>query len=132
MAFRQIVEAPSQFIQELTQLVPWLSKFWRTLGQVEEWVTPTFQNSWANVGGAYETAGFYKDPFGRVHFKGAINTGVAGTTAFTLPEKYRPSATLRLAAFTGGSHYIEITSAGLVQPQAPAVYLDGISFRSEQ
>lgn len=116
----------------------WFRRAWAYISNVEEWTeigvagAPAFENSWDNVGGGYETAGFYKDPYGRVHLKGAVDTGSAGTTAFTLPENYRPAATVRIAINTGGSAYVEITSAGLVQPQAPTAYLDGISFRAEQ
>jgi hypothetical protein len=118
----------------------WLGIVARKLLNIEDWHEiggtnePTFENSWANLGGAYETAAFYKDPFGRVHIKGAVDTGSSGTTAFTLPEGYRPLATLRLPSYSTGNAYVEITSAGLVQPQrsgAAANYL-GVSFRAEQ
>ena len=138
MSFRQLY-SPIPNVKEFIPFLDWFSRVWNILGQVEEWLEiggsggePAFENSWANVGGSNETAAFYKDPFQRVHLKGAIDTGTAGTTAFTLPENYRPSATIRIASNTGGSNYIEITSAGLVQPQAPTAYLDGVSFRAEQ
>jgi hypothetical protein len=38
----------------------------------------------------YETAGFYKDPFGVVHLKGSLKLG-GSTIAFTLPPGYRPA-----------------------------------------
>lgn len=116
----------------------WFRRAWNYISNIEEWTeigvadAPAFENSWANVGGAYETASFYKDPYGRVFLKGAVDTGSAGTTAFTLPINYRPSSTLRIAVNDGGNGYVEITSAGGVQPQAPASYLDGVSFRAEQ
>lgn len=132
---RQIVEAPSALLQDQTNLLAWLAQFWRVIGQVEEWNAPTLENSWANAGSPYETAGYYKDPFGQVHLKGAIGVGASGTTAFTLPSGYRPIATLRIAsADTGGNHYTEITASGEVQPQRGAAgnaYLDGVSFRAE-
>jgi hypothetical protein len=142
MGFRQVVEAPSQIINGTSGVLSWLSVLWRKIGQVEEWIEiggsggePAFENSWANLGGAYETVAFYKDPFGRVHLKGALDTGTSGTTAFTLPVGYRPAATIRVSTASTGNHYTEITSAGEVQPQrsgSAAAYLDGASFRAEQ
>lgn len=142
--FRQIFPRPNWLKDQMngpTELLAnWLLRAWNTIGQVQEWIeigesnAPAFENSWANVGGSYETAAFYRDPFGRVHIKGAVDTGTSGTTAFTLPEGYRPAATLRLACYSTGNAYVEITSAGLVQPQrsgSAANYL-GISFRAEQ
>lgn len=109
----------------------WLLKAWNIIGQVEEWHEignsgePAFENSWDNTGGVYETAAFYKDPFGRVHIKGRIDTGSAGTTAFTLPANYRPAATINVDGIT-------ITNAGLIQPGTTPDYLDNVSFRTEQ
>lgn len=119
------LDGPTRLISD------WLLRAWNIVGQVEEWHEiggsgePAFENSWANAGGAYETAAFYKDPFGRVHMKGRIGTGSAGTTAFTLPTKYRPAGTIQCGS-------IVITAAGLVQPAATPDHLDDISFRAEQ
>ena len=112
-------------------MAEWLLLSWNAIGQVQEWINiddsnaPAFENSWANTGGAYETAGFYKDPFGRVHLKGQIGTGTAATTAFTLPTGYRPAGTIQCGS-------IVITAAGLVQPAATPDHLDDVSFRAEQ
>ena len=133
---RQIVEAPSQFFQELEQLVPWLSKFWRTLGQVEEWHEvgssgePAFTNSWANVGS--HTAAFYKDPWGIVRFKGQVNTGTVGTAAFTLPSTYRPTTTTKITTNANNAFaYAIINTTGTVVLYTSNVThsLDNIQFR---
>lgn len=112
-------------LQDQSNLLTWLAQFWRKLGQVEEWNDPVFENGWVNVGAPYPNAGYYKDPFERVHLRGRIGTGVAATTAFTLPEGYRPNGTIILGGVT-------ITAAGLVQPSASPSSLDGVSFRAEQ
>lgn len=95
----------------------------------------TFSGTWANAGGVYLSAGYYKDPFGRVYLQGRISGGTSGTAAFTLPLKYRPKGTVayQVADPAGNSGYVTITSAGVVTPTStsgtPAVNLDSISFR---
>lgn len=53
---------------------------------------PAFENSWVNYDSSRK-ARFYKDPFGRVHLGGVVKTGTVPSTAFTLPEGYRPEYT---------------------------------------
>lgn len=143
MSFRQIVEAPSQFFQELSQLVPWLSKFWRTLGQVEEWHEvgsgggePGFENSWVNYGASdHTTAAFYKDPFGTVHIKGLVKSGTINTPVFTLPSGYTPDGIHIFATIAGGAlGRLDILSDGSVQPRTGATtyYSINCSFRAKQ
>lgn len=60
------------------------------------WTAPTLLNSWTNVGGAYETAGYRKTGAGLVIVKGLVTGGVA-TAVFTLPVGYRPAARLAFA-----------------------------------
>jgi hypothetical protein len=100
-------------------------------------------NSWANDGGAFATAAFYRDPLGTVHLKGAVACTVSptgGAVIFTLPAGYRPSATEVFATPEGvGSGQIAdiaVTGAGDVQftggsenPGTGAVPIDGITFR---
>jgi hypothetical protein len=52
---------------------------------------PPFDVDWANVGGGFQPAGFYKDPFGTVHLQGDVMR-IAGTdaTIFRLPAGYCP------------------------------------------
>lgn len=107
---------------------------------VQAWQTPTLLNSWQNYGGAYDTSGYIKDPFGIVHLKGLIRFGTAtiGTVLFTLPAGYRPGATLIFtsAGFDGTSpaaSRIDISSNGNVAIHHGTndyLSLSGISFRA--
>ena len=74
-------------------------------------------NSWVQVGGTEQVAGYWKDPSGFVHLRGQISDGASGTTAFTLPTGYRPSKTVRFVVNAGTAPaYVSITSAGVVAP----------------
>ncbi len=90
---------------------------------------PAFANGWANVGGANVVARFRRMASGLLLIQGAISGGGGGTTAFTLPAGYRPSGTLIFAA-SGGT--ITVTSAGLVQPSASPMHLEGIDYYTDQ
>lgn len=79
---------------------------WHEVGSTGE---PAFQNSWVNFGGADAVAAFYKDNWKRVHIKGLVKTGTAGTI-FTLPVGYRPSETLTFATASNNA-YGEFTIA---------------------
>ena len=96
---------------------------------------PPFQNTWHNFGSTFSVAGFFKDGLGFVHLKGTI-TGTSGTTAFTLPEGYRPTEDLFLPAAGGGpiAANVEPLKDGQVQPFCAGggvcnVGLDGLTFR---
>lgn len=122
-SFRQIIEAPSQLLQDPFNLLTWLSSFWRKLGQVEEWHEvgssgePVFAGTWVNFGGSNDTAAFYKDPWGRVHIKGSIKSGTIGTNCFTLPSGYHPPGDLYFAAYSNGAFGgIRINTSGVVRP----------------
>lgn len=140
--FRQIVEAPSQFYQELKQLIPWLTKLWRTLGQVEEWIEvggsggePPFEGTWANASGTDVSAAFFRDPFGIVHIKGLISSGTINTTAFTLPSGYRPNKLIELGTTANAAFgRLRINAVGTVVPTNGATTRFSIhcSFRAEQ
>jgi hypothetical protein len=54
---------------------------------------PQFDTQWTNVGGGFQPAGFYKDPFGTVHLQGDVMRTSSGTDAviFVLPRDYCPS-----------------------------------------
>lgn len=118
---------------------------WRNwFSQIEsrlEWNSVTFTNSWADVGGSYYATKYTKDAWDRVTIRGRINTGASGTAAFTLPEGYRPNATVEFicAGVAGGSPataYVKITSSGVLTPTiagaAIEVSLDGITFVAEK
>ena len=90
---------PSKILEFLPQWIRWLYNLYEYTGivnenflTVEDWNAPSLINSWVNYGGAYDTAGYYIDPYGVVHLKGALKTGTSGTVAFVLPTGYRPQA----------------------------------------
>ena len=79
----------------------------------DAWIPVTFQNSWVNFGGGYETAAYTKDAFGNIHIKGSIKGGASGSVAFTLPANYRPLERMVYANYVGSvPGYIEIDAAG--------------------
>jgi hypothetical protein len=103
-------------------------------------------NCWQNLVSSFNTVGFYKDPYGVVHLKGAAqciapgNCGVPESVIFTLPEGYRPPAReAQLGVFSfidPGFAQLQVTStgevtAGLNVPETLGwVSLDGITFRA--
>ena len=104
---------------------------WHEVGDTNE---PAFENSWVNFGSGYETAAFYKDPFGVVHIKGLVKSGTGlVTNVFTLPAGYRPSVVLYFptasnSAF-GMATLLANGSVRLDIGSTTWVSLDGISFR---
>lgn len=100
---------------------------------------PAFQGTWANWGaGGLGVAGFWKDPLGFIHLKGAIKAGTVSTTAFTLPPGYRPPeykvfAAIKVDAGVTSLARVDVNTDGTVVPQtAPAtgyITLDQITFR---
>ena len=105
-------------------------------GMPEAWVSPTLLNSWVNYGGEFNTAGYYKDPFGRVHLRGLIKDGTAtaGTVLFVLPSGYRPSATEVCSTLSNAAAAdVQVAANGDVKILIGSnvwLSLDGISFRA--
>lgn len=98
---------------------------------------PAFSGAWANYNTAtHESAGYYKDPLGRVHLLGVVKSGVAGTAIFTLPSGYRPKLKEMFAVITGGPDAIgriDVGSDGIVTHVSGStgyVQISGISFRA--
>lgn len=61
-----------------------------------------FQNSWASVGGLYDSVNYeLKLQIHEVNLTGAITGGSAGTIAFTLPLGYRPLYRVQLSIYGG-------------------------------
>lgn len=94
-----------------------------------------FEGTWTNYGAGYESAGYYKDPFGRVHLTGVIKSGTINTAAFILPGGYRPKARLIFVNQAGEDtgFRIDVAGDGSVIPVNGTntyVSLDGISFRA--
>jgi hypothetical protein len=100
---------------------------------------PPFQNGWHNFGGGFSTGGFFKDALGIVHLKGNLTGGTGnGSTAFTLPEGYRPAEALVIPAAGGVAGpvaanvavlqdgQLQLTCQGLV---ACAIGMDSLAFR---
>lgn len=102
----------------------------------EAWVAPTLLNSWVNYGGGYNSAGYFKDSHDVVHLRGMIKDGTAtsGTTLFTLPVGYRPTAReLFNVQSNGALGRIDVLSTGSVQILTGSnvwISLDGISFKA--
>tara|TARA_R110000868_G_scaffold337183_3_gene598060 strand:- start:180 stop:1826 length:1647 start_codon:yes stop_codon:yes gene_type:complete len=108
-------------------------------GRYGVWVAPTLLNSWANSGGAGNTAGFMKDDSGFVHLRGILITGVIPNPMFTLPEGFRPAYTENLSVFTANAGptpvvgWLQVTAAGSVIPQVGGTVqtcLDGVVFKA--
>lgn len=85
---------PGLFVASVARLAAEITRrltpeAWHVIGAAGE---PAFQNGWLNFGGTFDTAGYRKDPLGRVHLKGKIKSGTGNTTIFTLPAGYQPAA----------------------------------------
>lgn len=112
---------------------------WHYVGTTGE---PAFTGTinWANTTSSTDApAAFYKDPFNRVHIKGAIRNGTNGESAWTLPAGYRPEETLTFSVTQSSAAegaWVVIASSGTViiihsgATGSTPVYLDNISFRA--
>ena len=104
---------------------------------------PTF-TQWENAGGSFAAAAFFRNPLGIVRLTGAVECPggpASGSTIFTLPDGYRPSASLVFATAesvgTGQTAHILVDNAGNVQfgsgsddpGSSGGISLDGIAFR---
>jgi hypothetical protein len=103
------------------------------------------EKTWKNNGGAYESAGYWKDRAGVVHLQGSVENDGAGTfvnpqPVFLLPPGYRPDATRRweTQSFSGANpatvDAIEVRADGAVildrsQSSVSYLSLDGVDFR---
>lgn len=107
-----------------------------TAHRLGPWVVPTLINAWTNSGGAFETAGYLRDPLGFVHLKGLVTGGASGSAAFVLPPGYRPGATTvnNPTAGLGITAEAQINITGnvvLFYSAATPVGLSGINFLAE-
>lgn len=102
----------------------------------EQAAAPTLLNSWVNFGAPYNSAGYYKDPFGIVHMRGMLANGVMGSTMFNLPIGYRPMAQEVFPAISGNTiGRIDVAPYGDVIMTFGAnsfISLDGMSFKAYQ
>jgi hypothetical protein len=102
---------------------------------------PQFTNGWSNYGSGWGVAAFYKDPFDVVHLRGMIGSSSPDTSAFTLPEGYRPPQDLQFASRgIGGDSLSKFASVtinadgtvipGCVGSNCARITLSGITFRA--
>ena len=96
------------------------------------WTAPTLVNGWANFGGGFNSAGYYKRG-GRVYLRGMIAGGTVGMEAFVLPTGFRPPAReLHTAISNNALGRVDVLASGNVQISTIAsnvfISLDGISF----
>lgn len=105
-----------------------------TLPSVDPFTAPTLLNSWVNNVSGFNVAGYYKDPFGIVHLRGVVTSGVMGSAIFTLPAGYRPAAQ-ELFAIVSNNLFgtMNVSTAGNVFATVGSntfVSLDGLTFRA--
>lgn len=94
----------------------------------------TFLNSWANVGGGNNAAGYWKDGDGAVHLQGVIGAGSLAASAFGLPQGFRPAGICNFIVMCNSAPgYVTVDSGGNVTPQSGGnawLSLEGIVFRA--
>lgn len=107
------------------------------MGHDPIFIAPTLANSWVNFGGAWDTAGYFKDADGFVHLKGALKDGTVPAAAFNLPAGYVPSADKAFTAISGAAlnvpAVVVVKSGGQVEVAVGDngfVSLDGIKFKA--
>ena len=97
--------------------------------------TPTFTNSWANLGSNFRDVAYWKDPSGVVHFMGTAARGSINTAMFTLPGGYRPGESLIFACISNGAiARLQVDADGTVTPKdGNNAYfaLDTVHFKAE-
>lgn len=102
----------------------YLSDRWRVISPstyvIEDWIAPTFLNSWVNYDSGHAPAGYSKDSAGVVRLRGLIKNGTIGLSAFTLPVGYRPEyPSHQLGASADAYGVIYIDTGGNVVPRLP-------------
>ena len=125
----------AQIVQSIRNIVSRLRLLETREQSLQAWVAPTLLNSWVNGGFGFNTAGYWKDPWGVVHLRGFISGGVSGTSMFLLPAGYRPQFKDRFPIWANSAFgSLEVQSSGNVTMIAGTspVFLDGITFRAYQ
>ncbi len=98
---------------------------------LEAVIAPTLLNAWANNGGGFLAAGYYKNA-GEVALQGRVNSGSNGTIAFTLPVGYRIAGTAYLATSSESvtdPGFVEVVSDGSVLPYRAGASSVGLETR---
>lgn len=94
--------------------------------------TPTLLGTWANYGGGYQTAGYYKDGLNIIHLQGLIKSGASGSNIFQLPAGYRPTYRRMFVSLGNNAiSRIDVQADGTVTHMfgdTAFVTLEGISF----
>lgn len=97
----------------------------------DAWVAPTLVNSWAQQAN-YTTVGYTKDENGFVYLRGALVTGTAPSTLFTLPTGFRPAKIGVYATYSAsGSCKCTVNPDGTVVATLAAsnnMSIDGVRF----
>lgn len=106
---------------------------------VEDWTSPSLQNSWEDYGGSFDDSGYMKDSQGVVHLKGLIRYGEIPGNIFVLPKGYRPLYPIifeTVCSGTGNVSVIYVYANGTVYAlrgnSGGWLSLNGISFKAEQ
>jgi hypothetical protein len=97
---------------------------------------PAYSNSWVSYGAPYANGSFLLGPDNFVRLHGTIKNGTLGSSAFTLPPGYRPSATIPfLVLSNGAAGRVDVGADGTVTPLSPSsnlsVVLDQIIFQAK-
>ncbi|MED0680726.1 hypothetical protein P4T20_15780 [Aneurinibacillus thermoaerophilus] len=106
--------------------------------QQGQWIPAVLLNGWVNCGGSFATAAYRKDEFGFIHLKGSIKSGAMPSTAFKLPQGYRPKEYLKFPTISSGFVLanVDVSGTGDVYVNNTGtnalITLDGISFLAEQ
>lgn len=95
------------------------------------WTAVSYQNGWVDYGSGYYGVGYAKDSHGIVHLRGLMKSGSMSTTAFTLPNEFRPAShTIYGVTSNGAWGYVTIQNDGQVVINAGSnvwMSLDGIT-----
>lgn len=96
------------------------------------WTTVTFQNSWVNYGGVFETTAYTKNSLGEVRLRGMVRSGTVNAAIFTLPVGFRPTLQKVFVVIANAAiGRVDVRTNGevlLVTGSNAWVSLDGISF----
>tara|TARA_R110000803_G_scaffold63024_1_gene123560 strand:- start:2995 stop:3375 length:381 start_codon:yes stop_codon:yes gene_type:complete len=65
------------------------------------WTAVTFQNSWQNFSGSYQSVQ-YRKVNDVVEVRGFMKSGTLDSTAFTLPAGFRPPSAFQIPSLGGG------------------------------
>lgn len=105
-------------------------RFWKWLQALQRgltpiWSAPVLSANVTNYAAGWDVSGYYKDVTGRVFLRGLIKgTGITvGSTLFTLPPGFRPTANQMFAAigYTGSAYEVcrlDVDSSGVVYVNA--------------